>query len=195
MSSNEPKGQHFLDSYVEKWPCISRSTLGIYFAKCNACNCDFSVKHGGGNDIFKHVKTPKHERNLECLRGVAKIETFVKPPTANEIDVINAECLMTNFIIEHNLPVTVSDHMSDLIKLMCPDSKIAKDYRCKRTKTTHIMHAMASDVIEKLHSSIKNEPYSISTDGSESKTKQLYPILIRYPDSDLQKVVTKVCIN
>ena len=53
------------------------------------------------------MNTPKHEINLECLRGVAKIETFVKLPTAMEIDVINGECLMTNFIIEHNLQVSV----------------------------------------------------------------------------------------
>ena len=41
------------------------------------------------------------------LSGVAKIETYIKAPAASEIEVTNAECLMTNFIIEHNLPVSI----------------------------------------------------------------------------------------
>lgn len=49
---------------------------------------------------------------------------------------------------------------------------------------------MASDIVNELHTSFENTPFSISTDGSESKSKQLYPILVRYPDSDLEKVVT-----
>ena len=153
----------------------------------------FSIKHCGKNDISKHIGTSKHFRNNQCLQGVSKIETFVNAPLPpGDIEVTNAECLMTNFIIEHNLPVSVADHMTELIKVMCPDSKIAKSYQCKRTKTSHIIHEMASDIVHELHASLENAPFSISTDGSESKSKQLYPILIRYPDMGLEKIVTKL---
>ena len=85
------------------------------------------------------------------------LEQYVKiTPEAQKVT--EAECLMTNFIVEHNLPISVADHMSDLIKRMCPDSKIAKQYQCKRTKTTHIVHAMAEDVISSISSDIKNGP-------------------------------------
>ena len=99
-------GQEFIDTYIDKWPGITRSTVGIHYAKCNACNTDFSIKYGGSNDITKHVCRTKHARNLECINGVAKIETYIKAPAASEIEVTNAECLMTNFIIEHNFPVS-----------------------------------------------------------------------------------------
>ena len=50
---------------------------------------------------------------------------------------------------------------------------------------------MASDIVNELHTSFENTPFSISSDGSESKSKQLYPHTHqRYPDSDLEKVVT-----
>ena len=75
---------------------------------------------------------------------------------------------------------------------MCPDSNIAKKYQCKRTKTTHIVHEMSCDVTKSLDKALKTEPFSISTDGSESKHKQLYPILVRYPDAELEKIVTKL---
>ena len=39
--------------------------------------------------------------------------------------VTSVECMVTNFIIEHNYPVNVSDHLIELIKAICPDFIIA----------------------------------------------------------------------
>ena len=49
-------------------------------------------------------------------------------------------------------------------------------------ENAHSVHDMSRDIVKELHTSLGNEHFSISTDGSESKSKQLYPILIRYPD-------------
>ena len=64
---------------------------------------------------------------------------------------------MTNFIIEPNLPVSV-DHKTELIKTMCYDSKIAREYQCKITKTIDVVNTMASDIIRNMHSSIEMNP-------------------------------------
>ncbi|CAL4070206.1 unnamed protein product [Meganyctiphanes norvegica] len=137
-----------------------------------------------------HVKTSKHVKFNECIQGVVKFETFVKP-IASDIAVTESECLVVNFLIEHNVPVSVADHLSELVMKICSDSSIAKKFKCKRTKTTHIMHEMSRDIISNLGNALKTEPFSISTDGSESKSRQLYPILVRYPDLEHKKVVTK----
>ena len=102
-------------------------------------------QHGGAHDIQKHIKTEKHIRNEQCFQGVSKINTFVKIPQT-ESAVTSAECMVTNFIIEHNLLVSASDHMTELIKQICPDSAIAKKFQCKRTKTTHIVQEMSHNV-------------------------------------------------
>ena len=191
MASTPSKGQTFKDDYSNKWPFVIKSPLGSEYARCSTCQRDFSIKHGGAHDIQKHIKTGKHIRNVQCFQGVSKINQFVNVPQT-EAAVTSAECMVTNFIIEHNLPVSVSDHMTELLKQICPDSAIAKKYQCKRTKTTHIVQEMARDVIKSMDRALKTEPFSISTDGSESRHKQLYPILVRYPDEELEKIVTRL---
>ena len=126
------KGQKFSDTYSEKWPWVSKSSMGSAYARCDTCQCDFSIRHGGSYDIHKHLQTTKHKSKVQCLEGVSKIYTFVNVPSSVSA-VISSECTFTTFLVEHNIPVNVSDHFTELIKVICPDSKIAKNYQCKRT--------------------------------------------------------------
>lgn len=51
---------------------------------------------------------------------------------------------ITNFVVEHNLPLAVSDHLTPLVQDVFSDSQIAKKYACRRTKATSILnHAIA----------------------------------------------------
>ena len=47
---------------------------------------------------------------------------------------------VANFMIEHNLPLAVADHMSPLFSKIFPDSHVAKEYSSCRTKTTCILN-------------------------------------------------------
>ena len=47
---------------------------------------------------------------------------------------------MTGFIAEHNIPLAVADHLGLLFKDIFPDSKIAKNYACGKTKATCILN-------------------------------------------------------
>jgi len=49
--------------------------------------------------------------------------------------VIHAETLFQGFVTEHNLPLAINDHFSKLTRRMFPDSEIAKQYSCARTKS------------------------------------------------------------
>ncbi len=51
-----------------------------------------------------------------------------------------AEILHTNFIVQHNMSFLTADHMTHLYPKMCPDSKIAKQFACSRTKTSCILN-------------------------------------------------------
>ena len=53
--------------------------------------------------------------------------------------VIAADVKMTQFIAMHNLPFSAADHLSELLPSMFPDSKIAADFSCKRTKAKAII--------------------------------------------------------
>ena len=52
---------------------------------------------------------------------------------ATEGSVRDAEMRMAAFLSEHNLSFNLMDHFSDLISKMCPDSKIAGQFKSKRT--------------------------------------------------------------
>lgn len=56
------------------------------------------------------------------------------------IQVSCAEVKITNFMVKHNLPLAVSDHLTPLVGDMFSDSAIAKKYACHRTKATSILN-------------------------------------------------------
>ena len=56
--------------------------------------------------------------------------------TIREKSVIHAKVLFTYFLGEHHLAFQLGDHCIKLFKLMFPDSFIAKDFKCSRTKAT-----------------------------------------------------------
>lgn len=48
----------------------------------------------------------------------------------------NAEALFVQFVAEHNLTFRTGDHFTKVIKKMFPDSQIAAQFQCSRTKTS-----------------------------------------------------------
>ena len=56
------------------------------------------------------------------------------------IQVIRAEVKVANFLIEHNIPLAVSDHLSPLLRDIFSDSSIASKYSSCRTKTTCMLN-------------------------------------------------------
>ncbi len=82
--------------------------------------------------------------------------------SAHAKQVITAEVIMSNFIAMHNLPFLASDHLSPMFSVMFPDSAIAADFSCPRTKTKSIVCEALDPyhkkpVIENLHDS----PFSL----------------------------------
>ena len=81
--------------------------------------------------------------------------------------VLRSEVKHTNFFIQHNIPFAVADHLSLMYQELFPDSKIAKNFKCSRTKTTCIMNqAMRPLLRNELTEYMKEEPFSLLNDGS-----------------------------
>jgi len=51
-----------------------------------------------------------------------------------------AEVLMTNFIVRNNFSIATADKRHTLLRNMSPDSQIAKQYQCVKTKTVCILN-------------------------------------------------------
>lgn len=188
--------QHFRSEYTNAYADILRSSKGSIYARCVTCGCDFSISHGGENDIKKHLKTTKHIQGKSAGQCSRKMDSFfVKTESTQEYSVVNAECLFTSLIVEHNIPLSVSDHASKIFHKMFPDSEIAKKYSCARTKTTAIIGEMATSATEKNVRTLESKMFNLSTDGSNDVDSKLYPIVISYFDDDEERVVTTLLSN
>lgn len=100
------------------------------------------------------------------MSGRKKIDDAVK----------ESELRLATFICEHELPIRIVDHMPDLVQAMCPDSEIAKNIKCHRTK----LSAMIKNVIGQhcslnLIDHLKFSKFSLIVDESTYKgcTKHL----------------------
>ena len=56
------------------------------------------------------------------------------------MQIIRAEVKMANFIVEHNLPLAISDHLTPLARDIFSNSMVAKKYASRRTKATSILN-------------------------------------------------------
>ena len=77
----------------------------------------------------------------------------------------------TNFLIQHNLPISTLDHLGPLFRTMFPDSEIAKRYACGRTKTSAIINkALGPHYHEYVANHIKKHPFSLGTDVEKDES-------------------------
>ena len=101
--------------------------------------------------------------NLRGWKSQPKITSAYSPtdtPLKNKV--LNAEVAVTNFLVQHNLPLANAD--GPFFKSVFPDSKIAQSYGCVRQKTSAIINeAFQSYCHNYLVGFLKNNPYSVVT--------------------------------
>ena len=99
---------------------------------------------------------------------------------------VRAEFLFTRFVVEHNLPIAVADHVKKLMPVMFPDSEIAKKFHCSGTKTTALIKMQSGNVIDSTASVIGDKPFNICTNGSNDQSDkwEIYPVIIRHLNKD-----------
>ena len=113
--------------------------------------------------------------------------SFLSSENTSALDenVMKVELLFAGFICEQNLPIATADHAGKLLKVMFPDSKIAKKYSCGRKKTTNILSgAVAKKSVSNLKSTLSSSDLyrwlRFATDGSSDENDKFLPTLIRH---------------
>ncbi|KAL1268761.1 hypothetical protein QQF64_034124 [Cirrhinus molitorella] len=101
------------------------------------------------------------ERN-EDGAGERTEDGLGKPPETRR-----AEVKMAATMVQHNIPLAFSDHLSPLLKECFPDSQIAQRYSSARTKTSAIINKCIAPYL--MNEQVKNlcsQPFTLATDGS-----------------------------
>ena len=123
-----------------------------------------------------------HQALENCKITSKSITNFVSNSQSTlEKSVIRAQTMFAFAVAEHNLPFSVTDHFSDIVKKMFPDSEIAAKFACKKTKCTQIVkQALAPDFFKKVGDQCKNQPFSILVDESNDRgTQKCLAVMVR----------------
>ena len=116
-------------------------------AFCKQCKVSFSDAHGGSYDVRRHFKSAGHNTALQSSKKTAILEVFGfgdshaaksarEKQDEQKKQVLRAEAQFVQFVVEHNLSFRCGDHLTKLVKSMFPDSNIARQFQCSRTKTS-----------------------------------------------------------
>ena len=159
-----------------------------YFCGCTVCASDFSIAHGGKNDITTQVKGKQHKRMADASSSSQAVTSFFKSQNAQSV--IEAETRWAMFVAKHNLAFLCSDRATKLFPKMFPDSEIVKKFACGRTKTTAIVKsALSHHYLEKTVERMSN-PFSVLMDESNDKTDKSCIILVKVLDPECGDVRT-----
>ena len=199
---------HFQDSWTELFPGIKKSSKGdLYarctycscdflvshggdlYARCTYCSCDFLVSHGGKSDVSSHVAGTEHKKAFASSTTSRSILSMFNAGNSNQQ--IEAEVRWSMFVAKHNLAFLTSGHANKLFRKMFPDSKLAENFACGRTKTTSIVKEALSPHYLKSVVDSMTFPFSLMMDESNDKTDKSCIILVRTVDGQCGEVRTR----
>lgn len=125
----------FNEELSREFPFIKKTKID-YMVRCDKCNTEFSVSHGGKNDITKHLATKRHRRFLNNAVSSSKIEQFFRSASFGntEVQLALAEGLFAFHTLNHNQSFRSMDYVSQMIKTLYD-----KKFACARTKTEAII--------------------------------------------------------
>lgn len=182
-----------LDERFSSWLEASKDNKNRPYCKYCRCEIQGSVTH-----LERHKKTEKHIKNINASKQGAKVTDFLQhaPSSGHISKVAAAELKLCAFIAEHNLPVCLLDHLPGLMRNVCPDSKIAKDIKCARTKGTQIFkNILGPYYFENLVKQLKKCKFSLIIDETtDVSTKKQLVLLTRFYDPSTQQIIDNYLI-
>ena len=130
-ATKRARSQCFKASYTTQWPYMVEADNDEYVF-CTVCDDSFSIAHGSGSDICRHVQSAKHRGHEKRVQSNKSITNFFSTTSTKRfksdgrtVAVTSAEVMLCEIIVEHNLPLATADVLTKAVKLMCPDSHIA----------------------------------------------------------------------
>ena len=103
-------------AWKQDYPVTSCPDINAFY--CIPCRKNVSCAHQSKGELERHCQTPTHLKFARALRKQPKIATVVPVQEGRNPAVIRAEVIMTNFVVQHNLPFAVADHLSKVSNLL-----------------------------------------------------------------------------
>lgn len=144
---------------------LRKSSKGDRYFFCKICDNHYTTV-GGKSNVLKHKKSAKHSLNSSMLKK--------QPPIRLELNLVEnkiinqqkeGEIRIASFIAEYSIPLNVADHLTTLIKNVCPASDITKNISCSRTKCMKIVQNVTGNhQFQKIVNILRTEKFSLIVD-------------------------------
>lgn len=151
------------------------------------CQCCTTVIMGSLTHLKRHETSEKHRNNYKKVQSTPKIQTFLKDDRKllHQKQVHESELKLVMFLHEHNLPFLIMEHLPKLLKSVCPDSNIAKDIACSRTKATELTNnVLAKESLKSFTSELNkgsNGMFSLIVDETtDTSVKKSLAVVARF---------------
>ena len=149
--------------------------ISIYKFHCLLCEKNLTCHHHGLKDVKEHCNSLLTSKLMlpggkkTCLPSLYRGDT--EDVFRNKV--LNLEVMVTNFIVQHNLPIATGDHLAQLFKNIFCDSKIAASCASAKTKTFAIINKAFEPYCHSfLFDYCKSNPFSVGHYGSNDTVVQ-----------------------
>ena len=79
---------------------------------CIPCCKKLSCNHQGRKDVTDHCKKESHKANVESSKKQSSATSFLTSNDSNlDKKVLNAEVMVTNVLVQHNIALLTADHL------------------------------------------------------------------------------------
>lgn len=144
---------------------LGPSVKGSTYFKCNACNKDCK---GGIAAVKKHSYSSIHERYVTAKKAPSVYTLASKKKCYDtEKAIKSTEIRVASFIAEHNIPISATDHLVELIKSIKLEPEVLNKVTCHRTKATALINnVIGATGFETVINLIKTQKFSLLVDES-----------------------------
>uniref|UniRef100_A0A8D9EN24 Uncharacterized protein n=1 Tax=Cacopsylla melanoneura TaxID=428564 RepID=A0A8D9EN24_9HEMI len=159
------------DPHLKSWISAPRSSTKTAF--CNKCERHLK---GSKTQMYRHSRNPRHIR-------------ITQKPQVND-DIVKSALRMSAFVVEHNLPLSIMNHFSSLVKSVASDSDLAQNIHCGPEKTEFfIKNVLAIDRLNDVSNKLASTVFSIIVDESiDMFSNKSIALVVRYYDEETKTV-------
>ncbi|CAH2002280.1 unnamed protein product [Acanthoscelides obtectus] len=197
--------QKFRSEWIRIYPWLEEKKQQSF---CKACSRFIA---GGFKHLGRHASSQTHEKNIIKAKKTPTIENYCEN---NDVlkSVRRAELKLTMFIHEHNLPFILMDHLILLLSVICPDSTIAKELKCARTKATNLTRCIAEEHQFSMSQLLQKQKFSLIVDETtdissqkslvvvaryfdvlQNRSKEVFLGLVRVLSADAESLFKAIC--
>jgi hypothetical protein len=169
--------QVFVDSWLtdenfKKWLVRKMGVDNKATAFCKTCDKAVTCSKTG---LKRHMASAKHERSITNTTTSGTIADLFQRASCQD-ETASLEIKLCSFIAEHNLPISLSDDLVELLRSLFPRDGILKRVMLGKQKATNVVRQVIGfNYLNEAISALRSHKFSFIIDETtdRSTTKQL----------------------